>query len=102
MVPHVRVEEEIQALLATDDDDDLQAVVTAVPDEKKGERLVVVHLPIDKTPDEVVEALRGRGLPNLWVPSADCFMEVPELPLLGSGKLDLKGLANVAREKFAG
>lgn len=101
MVPHLRVEEEIQAFLADEDEEELLAVVTAVPDEKKGEKLIVVHLPIDKTPDEVIEALRGRGLPNLWIPSADSFMEVPELPLLGSGKLDLKGLAEVARERYA-
>lgn len=101
MVPHVRVEEEIQALLAGEDEEQLLAVVTAVPDEKKGEKLIVVHLPMDKTPDEVLNALRGRGLPNLWIPSADGFMEVPELPLLGSGKLDLKGLAQVALERFA-
>ncbi|QDT68013.1 Bifunctional protein Aas [Planctomycetes bacterium MalM25] len=102
MVPHLRVEEEIQELLA-DEDEELQlAVVTGVPDEKKGERLVVVHLPIDQSPDEVVAALRTKGLPNLWIPSADCFMEVEELPLLGSGKLDLKGLAAVALERFGG
>lgn len=100
MVPHLRVEEEIQALLA-DEDEELQlAVVTGVPDEKKGERLVVVHLPVDPTPDQIVEALRGKGLPNLWIPSTDCFLQVDELPLLGSGKLDLKGLASVALEHF--
>ncbi len=48
----------------------------------------------------MIEALRAKGLPNLWLPSVDCFMEVEELPLLGSGKLDLKLLASVARERF--
>ncbi|TWT96084.1 Bifunctional protein Aas [Botrimarina colliarenosi] len=100
MVPHLRVEEEIQEILAGEDEELQLAVVTGVPDEKKGEKLVVVHLPVKPTPDEVIAALRTRGLPNLWIPSADCFMEVPELPLLGSGKLDLKGLASVALAKF--
>lgn len=100
MVPHLRVEEEIQAFLAGEDEERQLAVVTGVPDDRKGERLVVLHLPIDKSPDEVVEALRARGLPNLWVPGPDAFLEVPELPLLGSGKLDLKGLARLALEKF--
>ncbi len=100
MVPHLRVEEEIQEYLAAEDEERQLAVVTGVPDEKKGERLVVLHLPIDKTPDEIVTALRTKGLPNLWVPGTDCFLEVPELPLLGSGKLDLKGLAKVALERF--
>lgn len=101
MVPHVRVEEEIQTFVAGQDSEDLHAVVTAVPDAKKGERLVVVHLPMDKTPEEVCDHLKNLGLPNLWVPAPDCFMQVEELPLLGSGKLDLKGLAAVAAERFA-
>jgi acyl-[acyl-carrier-protein]-phospholipid O-acyltransferase/long-chain-fatty-acid--[acyl-carrier-protein] ligase len=99
-VPHLRVEEEIQEFLAAEDEERQLAVVTGVPDEKKGERLVVLHLLIDKTPDEIVTALRSKGLPNLWIPGTDCFLEVPELPLLGSGKLDLKGLAKVAQEHF--
>lgn len=101
MVPHLRVEEEIEAIVDEEDSEQQKAVVTGVPDEKKGEKLVVVHLPMSKTPDEVIAELRTKGLPNLWVPSADCFMEVEELPLLGSGKLDLKGLAVVAQERFA-
>lgn len=101
MVPHLRVEEEIQAILAGEDEELQLAVVTGVPDEKKGERLVVVHLPMQgRTPADVITELRTKGMPNLWVPSADCFMEVAELPLLGSGKLDLKGLAAVALERF--
>ena len=38
------------------------------------------------------QGLAGRGLPNLWVPSPRDFFAVPELPHLGSGKLDLKRL----------
>lgn len=101
MVPHLRVEEEIQNFLAGEDEERQLAVVTGVPDERKGERLVVVHLPIDKSPSDVCAALKSAGLPNLWIPSQDSFLEVAELPLLGSGKLDLKGLANVAGEHFA-
>ncbi|MEQ8846111.1 AMP-binding protein [Botrimarina sp.] len=101
MVPHLRVEEEIQSFLAGEDEERQLAVVTGVPDEKKGERLVVVHLPIDKAPREVCDALKAAGLPNLWIPSPDSFTEVDELPLLGSGKLDLKGLAAVAQQRFA-
>ena len=100
MVPHVRVEEEIQDILGGEDAESQLAVVTGVPDEKKGERLVVLHLPMDRTPDEVCEELRKRGLPNLWLPSPDAFLEVESLPLLGSGKLDLKGLAQLAKERF--
>lgn len=100
MVPHVLVEEAIQSFLAPDDDAEPVAVVTAVPDEKKGERLVVVHLPIDQPPKAICEHLASQNLPNLWIPSPDAFLQVEELPLLGSGKLDLKGLAKLALERM--
>ena len=100
MVPHIRVEEEIQHLLGGDDAEEPLAVVTAVPDKRKGERLIVVHLSMDKTAIKICEQLAEAGLPNLWIPSPESFMEVEELPLLGSGKLDLKLLSQLARERF--
>lgn len=98
MAPHVTIEDAIQSFVAGEDDESVRAVVSAVPDAKKGERLVVLHLPMDKTPDDVRAHLAKQGLPNLWIPSADSFVQVEELPLLGSGKLDLKRLAQLALE----
>jgi acyl-[acyl-carrier-protein]-phospholipid O-acyltransferase/long-chain-fatty-acid--[acyl-carrier-protein] ligase len=49
---------------------------------------------------EVVNQLAATGLPNLWLPSADSFCEVPEIPLLGTGKTDLKAVKQLALEKF--
>jgi acyl-[acyl-carrier-protein]-phospholipid O-acyltransferase/long-chain-fatty-acid--[acyl-carrier-protein] ligase len=100
MVPHLNIEEAVNAELGAADGD-LLAVVTAVPDRAKGERLVVFHLPTDRQPREIVKRLAERGLPNLWIPGADGFAEIAELPMLGSGKLDLKRLAEMARERFA-
>jgi acyl-[acyl-carrier-protein]-phospholipid O-acyltransferase/long-chain-fatty-acid--[acyl-carrier-protein] ligase len=100
MVPHLSVEEAVNKALGAADGE-LLAVVTAVPDRAKGERLVVFHLPTDREPREVVSALRARGLPNLWVPSAESFAEIPEIPVLGTGKLDLRRLGELARERFA-
>ena len=99
MVPHLAVEEAINMELGAADGD-LLAVVTAVPDRVKGERLIVFHLPTDHDPKEVVRRLGEHGLPNLWVPGADAFAEIAELPMLGSGKLDLKHLAEMARATF--
>ena len=101
MVPHIRVEEKIQQLLGGDEEEEQLAVVTAVPDAKKGERLIVLHLPMDKSPQEVCEHLKAVGLPNLWIPSADSFLEIEEMPMLGSGKLDLKGMAKMALEHYS-
>ena len=77
------------------------AVVTAVPDPRKGERLVVLHLPLEKTPEQIGQALSAAGLPNLWIPAPDSFLQVEQIPVLGTGKLDLKAMRDVALEKFA-
>jgi acyl-[acyl-carrier-protein]-phospholipid O-acyltransferase/long-chain-fatty-acid--[acyl-carrier-protein] ligase len=79
----------------------LTIVVTAVPDERRGERIVVLYTHLNKTPQEVCEALQKSGLPNLWIPSPDSFAEVPEIPVLGTGKLDLQGVKRLALERFA-
>ena len=88
MVPLERVEEEIQAVLGTNE---RKVAVTAIPDAKKGERIIVLHLPLETTtPQEVFKKLGERGLPNLYLPSPRDFLEVSEMPILGTGKLDLK------------
>ena len=97
MVPHIRIEEELTGLLSEgEQDDQLRVCVTAVPDEKRGERLVVLHLPTQKSTDEMRAALSAAGLPNLFIPSPDSFFEVEQIPLLGTGKLDLKGARDLA------
>ena len=100
MVPHVTIEDALQKILGGDEDHHA-AVVTAVPDPRKGERLVVLHLPTDKTPEQIRQDLAAAGLPNLWIPSQDSFLQVEQIPVLGTGKLDLKGMREVALKKFA-
>ena len=53
----------------------------------------------DKIPDEILKQLSEAEIPNLWLPSADSFIEVPEIPVLGTGKLDLRALKQLALEK---
>jgi len=99
MVPHIRVEEVLGKLLCEgDQDDQVRVCVTAVPDEKRGERLIVLHLLTGKTVDEMRAELSAAGLPNLFIPSPDSFFEVAAVPLLGTGKLDLKGARELAAE----
>ncbi len=99
MVPHIKIEETLQQLLSCDEDE-IKAVVTAVPDTRRGERIVVLHTHLDRTPDEICRELSDAGLPNLWIPSPDSFIEVAEIPVLGSGKLDLKAMKDRAAEHF--
>lgn len=100
MVPHIKVEEELCKLIGGEYEKQ-PLCVTAVPDSRKGERLIVLHTKLDKTPDELRKGLIATGLPNLFIPAADSFLEIPELPILGTGKLDLKGMKALAAEKFA-
>ncbi len=104
MVPHLKIEETLASLIddhSDDEEPEIQVAVTSVPDEKKGERLIVIHRPLSKTVAEVLKDLAETGLPNLWIPSADSFLQVDEIPILGTGKLDLSGLKNLALEAFA-
>lgn len=101
MVPHLVLEEAIQDFVQSPEDEIIRAVVTAVPDDKRGERIVVVHTTLDKTPQQICDHLATLGLPNLWLPSPDSFLEVEKIPVLGTGKLDLKGLSDVAREHYS-
>jgi acyl-[acyl-carrier-protein]-phospholipid O-acyltransferase/long-chain-fatty-acid--[acyl-carrier-protein] ligase len=99
MVPHIRIEEELERLIGPSEDGKPQVAVTAVPDERKGERLVVLHTKLDRSPDELRKGLAAAGLPNLFIPAADSFYEVAELPVLGTGKLDLRGIKKAALER---
>ena len=96
MVPHVLIEEALSQIIGIDDEEGFRAVVTAVVDEKKGERLVVLHTSISKTPEELRKELGERGLPNLYIPSEDSFYRVENIPVLGTGKLDLRGVKQMA------
>ena len=102
MVPHVRIEEELgQAFREGQDDEQVRLCVTAVPDAKKGERLIVLHLKTEKDITEIRKVLSDAGLPNLFIPSQDSFLEIDEIPMLGTGKLDLKGAKQMAADMVA-
>jgi acyl-[acyl-carrier-protein]-phospholipid O-acyltransferase/long-chain-fatty-acid--[acyl-carrier-protein] ligase len=96
MVPLERLEEEINAIVGGSE---RTCAVAAVPDEKRGERLVVLHTPLNGTDvAKICRELGNRGLPNLWLPGERDFFQLPELPILGSGKIDLKRLKDIALE----
>ncbi|MCA9259870.1 MAG: acyl-[ACP]--phospholipid O-acyltransferase, partial [Planctomycetales bacterium] len=105
MVPHIGIEEQLCRIISCDtaDEDDGRPwlAVTAVPDPRRGERLVVIHRPGIQPPDQLIRELAACELPNLWLPDAASFLEVNEIPVLGTGKLDLKGVADVAKAHFA-
>jgi acyl-[acyl-carrier-protein]-phospholipid O-acyltransferase/long-chain-fatty-acid--[acyl-carrier-protein] ligase len=86
MVPHSAVEDALHAAL----DRTGVLAVPSVPDDNRGEKLVVVHTPEAGEGAALHRLLSRSGLPNLWKPARDCFVAVERLPLLGTGKPDLR------------
>jgi acyl-[acyl-carrier-protein]-phospholipid O-acyltransferase/long-chain-fatty-acid--[acyl-carrier-protein] ligase len=96
MVPHEAVEAAVIEAAGLKDMDTLVVGVTAIPDPKRQERLIVVHTAGLKSPHEVCKLLAAGPMPKLWVPSPEDFVPVEALPVLGTGKLDLRGLREIA------
>jgi acyl-[acyl-carrier-protein]-phospholipid O-acyltransferase/long-chain-fatty-acid--[acyl-carrier-protein] ligase len=96
MVPHIKVEEKLQEIAGATEQ---CFAVAGVPDEKKGERLVVLHTLADDKLAPVLEKIAAADLPNLWKPKSDQFFRIEALPLLGTGKLDLRRIKELAVEK---
>lgn len=94
MVPHEMVECIINELCKTEA---RVVAVGSIPDAQKGEALLVLYTPeMPLTPDQVVAELRERSISNLWIPKAVNFYPVDQLPVLGTGKLDLSQLRKIA------
>ncbi len=98
MVPHGLIEESLQQFSGADEQ---VFAVTAVGDERKGEKLVVLYTLDEHKVDAAFERLGSLGLPNLFIPKRENFIKVEKLPLLGTGKLDLRGIKRVAEEAMS-
>jgi acyl-[acyl-carrier-protein]-phospholipid O-acyltransferase/long-chain-fatty-acid--[acyl-carrier-protein] ligase len=97
MVPHMKIEEEIQTLIG----DDCASVVTAIPDDTKGERLVAFYTDPEITSHQLWERLCRSDLPRLWLPKRDDLHFVESVPTLGTGKVDLRGVRQLALDRAA-
>jgi acyl-[acyl-carrier-protein]-phospholipid O-acyltransferase / long-chain-fatty-acid--[acyl-carrier-protein] ligase len=95
MVPHIKVEDKLHELAGATEQ---SFAVAAVPDERKGERLVVLHTLPEEKLAPVLEKLLACDLPALWKPRKDQFFRVEALPYLGTGKLDLRAVKTRASE----
>ncbi len=102
MVPLGKVEEAILDVLDRPAEEPAEPAgpalcVTSVPDERKGERIVVLYRKGALDPKAVLERLAAASLPNLWMPRGDAFKEVDAIPLLGTGKIDLRKARELAK-----
>jgi acyl-[acyl-carrier-protein]-phospholipid O-acyltransferase/long-chain-fatty-acid--[acyl-carrier-protein] ligase len=95
MVPHIKIEDTINTLLG-----EPSAAVTAVPDEARGERLVAFYTRADVPPEALWERLSQTDLPRLWLPRRDALIPIEAIPTLGTGKVDLRRLRQLAVERL--
>jgi acyl-[acyl-carrier-protein]-phospholipid O-acyltransferase/long-chain-fatty-acid--[acyl-carrier-protein] ligase len=98
MVPLERIEDALHEVLETSE---RVCAVTCVPDDARGERVIVLYLRENLIQFNIeVRPWCGRlndlGMPNLWTPSERDFFAVSELPVLGSGKVNLKAIKDLA------
>jgi acyl-[acyl-carrier-protein]-phospholipid O-acyltransferase/long-chain-fatty-acid--[acyl-carrier-protein] ligase len=94
MVPHLKIEEAISDILG----ESSTCVVTAVPDETKGERLVALYTSTGTPPESLWSRLCDSSLPKIWIPKRDSLYPVETIPLLGTGKVDLRAVKGLALE----
>ncbi|MDE3220650.1 MAG: MFS transporter [Nitrospirota bacterium] len=99
MVPHGQVEEALHQALGVDTQ---VFAVTGIPDEYKGEQLAVLHILDEARIPGIVAKLAATGLPNLFIPPRNNFVRVEALPVLGTGKMDLRRLKQIAMERLLG
>lgn len=99
MVPHETVEAGINKALGLDAEAERKIAVVGIPDEQKGEVIVLLSTisgpALEQECIDLRYKLMDAGFPSLWCPKA--IIPVPEIPVLASGKLDLKGCEELAR-----
>jgi acyl-[acyl-carrier-protein]-phospholipid O-acyltransferase / long-chain-fatty-acid--[acyl-carrier-protein] ligase len=94
MVPHMKIEEVINGVLGSP-----ASVVTAIPDEQRGEKLIAFYAQNGIKKDELWEKLNRSELPKLWIPKRENLHLIDSIPVLGSGKVDLKKVKAMALEQ---
>ena len=93
MVPHETVEAAINAVLGLDQETERKIAIIGIPDEKKGEAIVLLSTisgpALEQESLDIRYKLMDQGIPSLWCPKT--IIPVESIPVLASGKLDIKG-----------
>ncbi|MFA6287951.1 MAG: AMP-binding protein [Opitutaceae bacterium] len=94
MVPHGTVEQKLLEAFSIDQAEGYALAVVGAPDPGKGEQIVLLSARDELTAESVKEKLSAAGVPNLWIPRT--VIRVDKIPVLGTGKLDLKACKELA------
>ncbi len=94
MVPHLAIEEALHRQLGVSTQ---VLAVVSVPDDRKGEKLVLLYTAEAGDAARLAQAVESADIPNLWKPGREASFRIEALPVLGTGKLDLRALKNMAQ-----
>jgi acyl-[acyl-carrier-protein]-phospholipid O-acyltransferase / long-chain-fatty-acid--[acyl-carrier-protein] ligase len=99
MVPHETVEAAINKVLGLDSEVERKIAVVGVPDPQKGEAILLLSTIAGPALEQECIDLRYKlldeGLSSLWCPKH--IIPVTEIPVLASGKLDIKSCEKLAK-----
>ncbi len=98
MVPHMLVEQKLADL---SEEPEARFLVLSTPDEKRGERLVVLVNNLQQPIDTLIERLEKSDMPKLWVPDKRAVFSVDPWPALATGKVDLVKAKQIAEQRMA-
>lgn len=100
MVPHETVEATVNKVLGLDNETERKVAIVGIPDAKKGEAILLLSaIASDALEQEALDIrykLLDEGLPSLWCPKT--ILQVDSIPVLASGKLDIKACHNLVQE----
>jgi len=100
MVPHEVVEAAVDKALGLEKEEVRKIVVVSVPDSQKGESIGILSCISGEMLEQEAIDLRYKlldaGLPSLWCPKV--IIPVSEIPVLATGKLDLKTCQALGQE----
>ncbi len=98
MVPHEAVEAAVTKALDLDAETERKIAVVGIPDKQKGEAIALLTTICGEALEQECIDLRyklmDKGLPSLWCPKR--FIPVDTIPILASGKLDIKACQQLA------
>lgn len=91
MISLALVEKKILGVLGGE----IPIICVALPDSKKGEKIVLLYVD-DMSEAEISDKIRSAKIPPLMIPAK--IYKVDEIPVLGIGKIDLKGAKELAKK----
>lgn len=95
IIPHTKIEEALHNAYNTQE---RRFVVTTIPSKDKGEQIAIVHTAPQEEIPKIIDQLSAQGFPNPFIPKAEDFIPIDSIPLLATGKINLRMVKRHATE----